>query len=877
MKTFKLLVIAILLTAMSACTDFEDPIIPADEVPTTRAVVDPAALRASAAVANPDNPYAVSNMNKAAILYSKLYGVRPQPVNPSHEYVRFQAKDSLDYYILEDSLNLEVFDYPLDRILNTSEIEFYSNDLENGAKWLYAVVPKNYRYPTEVTRQVLQDVYLQDGSTLRPFAASAEEETVIDGEESEENALVSTAMDESLYEELLRLSMQNAGIEFFDGPSSTGGRTWQPSARIDYRDDLTGEVIPLQRVKVRVNTLMNVGTGYTDADGRVTIPKGWGGKFRNSVNYQVKFKTPRWKILSHHTGVAKIIGDAYSPREWRYTVTPDNKELSAYAAVHRALDHFYYKQDEINKPIRNVGKMRVAVFWDQMRGTAGLHVAGLINLGCLANPIRISGKSSFTGEYFDRHFITGTTLHELGHASHYDKRDLQFILYQDIVVESYATAIEYYFQSQINPKELIGRYRPSYSGEYTGIGEALLNQGYTISQIQQAVVGDYGRTWEKFKANVKSFNVAPEWLVDYLFANPVRNWDFNFLSESFRFRDGSEIAYLNVPKRVQLQNEFEEAGGAEIVSLTASPNNATVELIDRRNANITFTAVGSFVLQANIRLANGTNFTCTKFVEVKSKPSIKGPQKARIGTEARYALDDNTFFEQWSIGYVQGGKVIDGRDKVIQINNTRQGLDLVFIEPGDYEISAMINYGVTRDKAVYRVNVPYEGIKINPSDIVPGLYPVMSSQHKTKRNIIQRIKDGTPVFTPITYQSWNSINTFYAFNIKPGNDHPYSPYMRPIYRYAYEGNEAYDNTPFYFSGNRLVYYPSVTEAFYVFNERVPGSVSLYCYDMEAVDNQDATISRCRILSASGVPDAYFDGGRYITREVKLMGYVYLTK
>lgn len=99
--------------------------------------------------------------------------------------------------------------------------------------------------------------------------------------------------------------MKNAGVEIIGGGASATAGVWTPTAFITYEEDLTNTTIPLGHIKVRINTFVNIGTGYTDGYGKVSIPKGWGGKFRNPVNYQIKFKSDEWKILDHNSGVAK--------------------------------------------------------------------------------------------------------------------------------------------------------------------------------------------------------------------------------------------------------------------------------------------------------------------------------------------------------------------------------------------------------------------------------------------------------------------------------------------------------------------------------------------------------------------------------------------
>lgn len=130
MKRYRLF-LPIFLCLCFACTQFDEEAM-LDEAPTTRAAVNAAALRESAGIANADNPYSVDNMKAAMTQYCKVMNIQPQPVYATHEYVRFEVRDSLDYYILEDSLELEMFTYPLDRMLNNAERSFYAADIVNG-------------------------------------------------------------------------------------------------------------------------------------------------------------------------------------------------------------------------------------------------------------------------------------------------------------------------------------------------------------------------------------------------------------------------------------------------------------------------------------------------------------------------------------------------------------------------------------------------------------------------------------------------------------------------------------------------------------------------------------------------------------------------
>ena len=143
------------------CTHFDEPVMPEEAAQSveTRAAINAAALRASAGVANINNPYSVANMRKAMHQISAVYGTQPKPIYATHDYVRFLPKDSLGLLLIE---------YSIDRILTDAECEFYSNDLIGEYGWLYTLVPKNFRYPSGIETEILQEVYVQgSGFTTR--------------------------------------------------------------------------------------------------------------------------------------------------------------------------------------------------------------------------------------------------------------------------------------------------------------------------------------------------------------------------------------------------------------------------------------------------------------------------------------------------------------------------------------------------------------------------------------------------------------------------------------------------------------------------------------------------------------------------------------
>ena len=879
MKRYRLF-LPIFLCLCFACTQFDEEAM-LDEAPTTRAAVNAAALRESAGIANTDNPYSVDNMKAAMTQYCKVMNIQPQPVYATHEYVRFEVRDSLDYYILEDSLELEMFTYPLDRMLNNAERSFYAADIVNGKKWLYTVVPKNFRYPTEMPKQILQEIYMQGETMLSGASAASGPSTRIIGGGS----TGSSQIDDSLYDAVLNLSMKNAGIDTDDGPSTASG--WTPSACILYEDDLTHEKLPLKNVTVRVNTFVNIGTGQTDERGYVAIPEGWGGKFRNRVDYEVKFKNNRFKILEHHTGAAIAYGPENSKSQWLYTITSDDKRVSAFAAVYWAAYHMFYVQNTITRPFAN-GKYRIAVFWDQHRkGVNGLHVKWLNLLGSLANPVRISGLEN-ADSYLTRHYMIGTTFHELGHASHWTQGPYNMIAADKAVVESYACAVEFYFLREVYTNSDPDRYRPDYFKEYTGIGEALLNNGFTMQDLQDLFVKCRNKDFADLRTHALSMRKTHDWVINYLFDHPYNIWDFNLATESLRTTDDEYTAYIGIPVEFALQRLMRTNIRAHVVKWTITPSEFRTQSTTQTSAVFVFNRTATYTVSAEIQLPDMTNtYTVSRNITVRPLPAISGPNTPRLGVMSQYTMDDFRFFKKWELEYQDdSGNWVDGSDKVnLQGGtdlNAPKSLKLLFHTFGTFRLTAILDFdGI--EKTVYKnITVPAEG---NPTSEyqAPGIYLVQAYGGKLNGDIVHQMHNRTFIRVLQNYVALADSYNFRTFSHAVTQSHPYADIMKPIYRMTYGEYDAYsplpgsllvDNAivpgrPNYISG-----LPSVL-AFYVLSEQQPGTVPLYSVAMTVKTSLGATKSNCRYLSLQQLNGTQTVGNEVRTyKTMELLGYVY---
>lgn len=852
---------ALILSLSIACTAFDEPVEPVGSTPTTRSAATEAALRASAGIANANNPYSVENMQKAAVQISKAYGTPPRPVYATHEYVRFLPKDSTQVETLEDVLKLELFSYPLDRFLSNDEIEFYSNDRINGFTWQYCVVPKNFQYPSGIRREVLQDAYLESGdNTFSPGTTG--------GGSSGGWGTTSNTW----YDDVVTQSMKNAGITVIGGGSSSTGGT-SPQAVIRYYDDATNSSIPLQGVKVRVSTLLNVGTGYTDQNGIVVIAKGSGGKFRNPVKYQIKFENNYWKIKNSIDQIATIEGPKTTDT-WYCTITPSNKETSAYGAIHRALYHFYFKQNEVAKPKYTAKRLKIETLWDQNHPDYSGYFTPV-------RKIVIYGKYQTSVDYYDRYNIINTTFHELGHASHYMHKD-KYNPSEEIVKQSYADAVAYYFLSELYPnKKILDNIKKKYHPEspnYTQIGESLFNQGVTLSQLQTAVLS--GTSWKKWKEAVKASTSLEDWIVDLIFDYKEHTIEFDLLNSSIAHEINNFIVYQNQPARFSVQPVF-SAMGAEIVNWSSSSPNFNIIQQTAKEVTVSFSQVGQFQLYCTIRLSNGKTFKTGHTVKVNSAPTITGPKSPRLGVSYSYELDDDNNLIGWDIGrYDSNGNFIITEPSTyvkFYVKNS-YGLHIVFLTPGDYVVRAIC----LMDKTInidYPVTVKAEGTRTGGggnTPFAPGIYRVDAYRHNRNEDIKHLFWDRQFIPLQTEYERMELANSFMAYTADLPADHPYSGKFKFVFRHnSTNGTEAYSSGILYDTDHKTILSTGGSIAFYVLKEQVPGSVPLYAVDM-VIENNGKTLSHYRYMSLVNVRDGenFETYGKTRYTNMGILGYVF---
>lgn len=104
------------------------------------------------------NPYTVANMRQA---YKNVYGGTWDNITANYKYVRFKPTSTDQLLTLTETLDLDLFDEPLDYQVGW-EGDFYQDPAvpQEQITWQYTVVPASFTFPSGIPYEVLASLYL---------------------------------------------------------------------------------------------------------------------------------------------------------------------------------------------------------------------------------------------------------------------------------------------------------------------------------------------------------------------------------------------------------------------------------------------------------------------------------------------------------------------------------------------------------------------------------------------------------------------------------------------------------------------------------------------------------------------------------------------
>lgn len=339
-----------------------------------------------------ESPLLLKNMQRAADSLTKKSGLRSAvSLSPTHLYVRFLPKDSMEYERVATDTLLDVTPYPLDYELTEGTVYYDPSLPKNSYQWQYAVVPVDYDLASVgVQYENLEELYMP---------------TEMFEEENDENGQLRSATINSSLGFTLQDLLEEADRQTSPKEAMLKSK-WTPGATITAYDDILG-TIPLQGVTVRIRDFLFVKSRKnTDADGRVSF-----SRRRRRASYSIEWERSKWDIRDN--GVQAYYQGPTKSNWWYLNICGESSKSLRYATIHRALYRYYY--DEVYGLSRPLDDIKV----DYISGKPTKDILGKFIHDDVRRRIEIYGTSRVSGEKNKVHTILSTTFHELTHASHY--------------------------------------------------------------------------------------------------------------------------------------------------------------------------------------------------------------------------------------------------------------------------------------------------------------------------------------------------------------------------------------------------------------------------------------------------------------------------
>ncbi len=440
------------------------------------------------------NPYTVDNMKAA--LASLRSQVRSQEDNPilvetTHLYVRFLPKDTMEVGILEQDSLLDLYDHPLDYDIEEEGDYYHDPEIpEDQITWQYTVVPVGYDFPP-VTYEIVDKIFM------------------VDEEEEEEKGRLDLSDWYTLESRAVEIT-DNAEEDHENARRSK----FYPHGRVtvQFRDNTTnGSFQGVKGVKVRARYFVKLKSTYSGAGGFYRINTG----FRNKPRYSLEWETSNYKITN---ALGQSINHKGPKRKsaWNPAFGYGRTSYSWVAGTMlRAID-FYKSQATLAGLKQPTGRTTIKI-----RPIFDNRKSNIIN-GSFRHNIPLTQIFLFNDIRFfvngdDTPNIWRAMMHELGHMNHIlvsTSNFQQSYVADPMVVESWATAIEYYFMplhyaqrvnhiADARREDIIGTATASW--QYTPLFIDLMDNtnqrqiegstdyadddvsGYTLSQIQNAL------------------------------------------------------------------------------------------------------------------------------------------------------------------------------------------------------------------------------------------------------------------------------------------------------------------------------------------------------------------------------------------------------
>ncbi len=378
-----------------------------------------------------ENPYSVKNMKKA---YEKLKEdgrlkssmINLDSITASHLYVRFLPQDSLENDLLLNDPALELYSYPLDYEILESGSYYHDPDIpEDQPTWLYTTVPIGQPIP-QINCQILAECFIPDHNASLKSANAAQSLADL-----EFTAYCVTGNENQVTTIQTIINSGGSASSALKTPTGTMS-VWHSTAQ--YLSD------GIAKVKVRANTFVKIGIGWTDTNGSYTVDKSF---LNDMAHYSLVYTNSNdFTIWGNFAFFAPAMYEMHQQPTTGYSVTIGTNSVAWLWSMinNAACDYYDYCSDlQIPGPPSDlrIWNMRVGGGWGgsaPMTHHISLNTNYLMNF--LAATYATVGYQVWTialslimpdvfillnDGYTSRQGVYETVFHELGHTSHYQQ------------------------------------------------------------------------------------------------------------------------------------------------------------------------------------------------------------------------------------------------------------------------------------------------------------------------------------------------------------------------------------------------------------------------------------------------------------------------
>ena len=444
-----------------------------------------------------ENPYALDIMQEAyENISSSNARANAEKLKETHLYIKFMPDNEKDYQILKHDSTLVLYNYPLDYEIKVKGNSYQDPEVPIGKPtYQYCAIETKKAMPKGVKYKVLAKLYI-------PNNGDGNFTNIPNGR------LASSEFVKSLEFEAFRLTNNLVDLKNKNGKNARVA-AYTPGGRITVWDDSKNSEIGVEGVEVRARRWFTTHTGFTNENGYYTC----NGTFDNDANYSIDWERYNFAIRDGWLSGANYNGPNKSGN-WNLYLNSGAQMF--YARIFRAGFRYYYKAiNGLRRPPENSfwgTQLHIRAFNESNTDINGSHCSACRFLG-LGSAIKIYNPANTSIEIF------GTTIHELGHASHWNMDSNGYSNSEKIVHESWARGVQW----NIGSLEYPG-YVPPYFTNYTGVVQDMVDgldlfngmpagsdqvTGYSIRQIEDALNGQ--KTWASWRTNiVNQYNNATE-------------------------------------------------------------------------------------------------------------------------------------------------------------------------------------------------------------------------------------------------------------------------------------------------------------------------------------------------------------------------------